>query len=205
MLTSLSIGDSQKLAQWQPYIDSDHLRTLRMTTLGHNETMQWAAEHAHFASLSCLELFNGAASTGAFLRSLRPLTELTIDAHVNESLFLPIVKDHGSALHRLSLPGLSCSLRMISALRIGCPVLEELSITIRRHEGGIVEVALYNELGRFPRIRSLALKLDCAVLCTSDSPDLKKLLRPALLQCSVDRPLAVAIFNRRAGWLGGGI
>lgn len=43
-----------------------------------------------------------------------------------------------------------------------CPAIETLALKIRRSRGDATEVALYRALGRFPRLRRLALTLDAS-------------------------------------------
>jgi hypothetical protein len=195
-LTSLSLGHSRTLQEWQQRTNFDVLQTLKLMGEVKAGILDWAARSARFPSLSTLHVSNpigGQSSTTAFLESLPSLKDLTIVKAVNESMISAIVKNHAATLERLSLPDLLFAADTISKAMDGFPCLKHLDIKVRRTEGDFTEVALYTELGAHPQLRTLCLKLDCTIDLTSYTYTQED-IRRSLVNCAIDSTLAAEIF-----------
>ncbi|KAI8932293.1 hypothetical protein NX059_010489 [Plenodomus lindquistii] len=220
-LKSLSLfGQELKLQEWQSHTDFDTLQTLKLTGLVSTTTLMWAAKYASFPSLLSFELESldnnresndlGSAH-GALLDSLPPLKELIIhDRYTNEAL-IGILDKHSVSLQKLVLPQFRCWPDLIRVLRESCKAIEHLSIMIDRREGDAQEAACYTQLGLFPLVETLHLKIDCSVnteeapLCDDplyDANDDKNLrvdhVRRTFVNCAIDSSLAGAIYRRIA-------
>lgn len=96
-------------------------------------------------SLSTLQLWDWDRSISA-VAALNPnlktllLSTWTVEHIVNK----PLLQDHIQQLAEL------------------CPLLEDLSLELRRSRGDVDEVSLYRHLGRLPRLQHLSLQLDAS-------------------------------------------
>jgi hypothetical protein len=101
----------------------------------------------------------------AFIRNLPRLTTLQLVAWKRSVSVIPglspglrklqLLTHHDQGADRL----LCDHIHQLATL---CPLLEELAIQTRRSRGDASEVALYQALGRLPRLRSLSLELDAS-------------------------------------------
>ncbi|OIW22534.1 hypothetical protein CONLIGDRAFT_697526 [Coniochaeta ligniaria NRRL 30616] len=99
-----------------------------------------------------------------FLRCLPQLTSLEMIA------WLPSISLAAALPRRLRelwlrtqhVPGQGHDEAGLAELADRCPVIQTLAVRIRRSRGDLAEVALYRALGRFARLRRLALTLDAS-------------------------------------------
>ncbi|KAJ5463925.1 hypothetical protein N7475_007060 [Penicillium sp. IBT 31633x] len=101
---------------------------------------------------------------GRFLRSLSPLRELKLKGWHTLVHIMSLVSRHGPRLRKLKLlEPIRCQWLNEEEIRcIGkeCPFLEELTITIKRTQGDVVEVGLYKALGTIQNLQYLDLNYE---------------------------------------------
>lgn len=103
-----------------------------------------------------------------FLCSLSTLESLALAGEIHPARSGEWALSHASTLKRLQLKTVkrSDSVFNLVALRAmtptPLPLLEHLSITIKRSEGDSNEVSMYKVLGTMPRLQSVILGLDCS-------------------------------------------
>ncbi|PKX92387.1 uncharacterized protein P174DRAFT_407907 [Aspergillus novofumigatus IBT 16806] len=164
------------LEEWVPYIN---FSTVRILDLGSSITAEafaaWA-DHLHFPALRTLRLFLGPTEAGSeqapgfypqatkFLQSLPSLSEIHLIAWHSQLSIGMLAKHHGSRLRKLSVtnsrPWQCFSEHDVLQLGIYCPLLEKMSISIRRTQGDAREVALYKALGTIRNLKFLDLELN---------------------------------------------
>lgn len=102
-----------------------------------------------------------------FLSSLPPLEAIRFIAQVDQDILENIFHLHGPSIRRLwfappsQKEDKSFNAQHIARLRKSLPLLEDLAISVPRSLGDESELAIYNCLGTFSRLRKLALYLDC--------------------------------------------
>lgn len=102
-----------------------------------------------------------------FLGSLPPLRAIRFITDIDEPIFDSTIRWHGPSLQRLWFPPPEERSRIffnserLVRLSRSCPSLDDLAISIRRNRGNADEVSMYRMLGRIPRLKILALTLDC--------------------------------------------
>lgn len=223
-LTSLTVFESsgmktghERYQDWDKSTNLEMLRTLNFEQCPNVEALRWMAGNIKFTSLSCLRLHLSGFEAGvdAFLSSLPSLKTFhlrVLDSDISK-IPLAILENHGSVLRSLSLLSTLDPAQLHSILT-RCPVLEHLETAISRLEGNADEVAMYRRLGLHSRLDTISLTLDCTVyiqevltFCKTweneqlDTPrtlhDIarKRGLRGSLINCALDRNLAIEIFK----------
>jgi hypothetical protein len=163
------------LEEWAPYIDFSTVQILDLGSSIQGEALAAWSDHLHFPALRTLRLFLGTKEGGAeqapefypqatrFLQSLPSLSEIYLIAWHSQLSIGALAKHHGPRLRKLSVAGLpwQCfSEHDILQLGRYCPLLEKMSIPIRRTQGDAREVALYKALGTIRNLKFLDLALD---------------------------------------------
>ncbi|KAF7182839.1 hypothetical protein CNMCM7691_002583 [Aspergillus felis] len=163
------------LEEWAPYIDFSTVQILDLGSSIQGEALAAWADHLHFPALRTLRLFLGTNEGGAeqalefypqaarFLQSLPLLSEIHLIAWHSQLSIGTLAKHHGPSLRKLSVAGLpwQCFTEHdILQLSRYCPLLEKMSIPIRRTQGDSREVALYKALGTIRNLKFLDLALD---------------------------------------------
>lgn len=169
----------------------------------------------------------------AFFDSPRPLRKLSVAGSILPEILDTILGRHGRTVVDLKLcpfedtwarplqyiPYVPMTITKAHILQIEahCPVLESLSISIKRTMSDASEVALYTSLARIEPLQSLFLTLDCSNWRVQRDPDLEyeawfdeddkekfdgpwRVLRRGhvrqnLINCAVDETLARSIWD----------
>ncbi|GIJ81688.1 hypothetical protein Asppvi_000188 [Aspergillus pseudoviridinutans] len=163
------------LEEWAPLIDFSTVQILDLGSSIQGEALAAWADHLCFPALRTLRLFLGTKEAGAeqapefyqqaarFLQSLPSLSEIQLIAWHSQLSIGTLAKHHGPRLRKLSVAGLpwQCFTEH-DILQLGryCPLLEKMSIPIRRTQGDAREVALYKALGTIRNMKFLDLALD---------------------------------------------
>ncbi|RHZ46632.1 uncharacterized protein CDV56_104846 [Aspergillus thermomutatus] len=163
------------LEELAAYIDFSVLQTLDLTSPIQGEALEAWADHLHFLALQTLRLLLGTqmGRTGQapdfylkatrFLQSLPALSDVYLDEWHSQLPIGTLTQSHGPRLRKLSVAGLpwQCFTEN-DILQLGrhCPLLEKMSIPIRRTQGDAREVALYKALGTVRNLKFLDLVLD---------------------------------------------
>jgi hypothetical protein len=204
------------------------------------ETMKWLTQNHSFPQLRTLKVSldrnhrqqdrpyysNDAVS---FFQTLEPLKELSVQGPIDPRIFDAIVSRHGNTLQKLSVRPLELSHHYghdlqeipmefvkehLIQIQAQCPILEDLSITIKRNMSGPSEASMYKCFSKMKSLRSLFLILDCSVRQSSQDPDYhsqsegdgqqpvdrmdcrltRGRLRQTLINCAVDEALARSIW-----------
>lgn len=139
-----------------------------------------------------------------FLRSLPSSKNLAPTGEIHPPRCHEWISFHASSVKRLRLmmlrPGDNTfNVTSLSAL-LGTPLplLEHLSITIKRFRGNSRDVGMYKILGSMPRLQSIELGLDCSLSPDHPERDFHHIdpdIVDALDNSAVDEKLAVAIFR----------
>ncbi|KAI5369191.1 putative leucine-rich repeat domain superfamily [Septoria linicola] len=204
---------SEIVKQWWQHADFSALQVLKIKNGVDHSTLEWAAEHASFPSLSTLEIHsepgNNESAISDLLQSLPSLKELAVRGGVHDLTFSAILDHHGLSLRRLSIPGFASSIESLRMLNAACPFLEHLEVRTSRTQGDDEEVQLYTSLGIFSRVRTLCLNMDCSIAGSdSDDPSWRRIsqdssckegyTRRLLINCAIDAALVDAIFHQIA-------
>lgn len=188
-LDYLSIHDGdptteQQLKSWQEDTDLSALKILKMSSMG-KEAFEYRAANCHFPILTQLDAdlashgylsVNGNHFRAAkiFLLGQPALSVLCLSKWNSHVDMKAILKPHGSRLYELSLsPGAGSTVTLEDLKHIAkyCPLLEKLTIRIKRSKGDAQEVAIYKTIGAFPRLQHLNLDLDASDLMLLPTPN----------------------------------
>ncbi|EFE37681.1 hypothetical protein TRV_07671 [Trichophyton verrucosum HKI 0517] len=148
----------------------------------------------------------------AVLAAFRPLKRLTLNNLYGRAVYNAALRYHGPTLQQLFLHStnrkilLHASVKMIDNIRLTCPNLRKLRLSIRRSQGDRHEVEHYRALAKIPKLELLHLYLDPINYSRDpDSPETYDLtrapivddayIRQSLVNCAVDASLAVSIFK----------
>ncbi|DAA76768.1 TPA_exp: Uncharacterized protein A8136_6997 [Trichophyton benhamiae CBS 112371] len=148
----------------------------------------------------------------AVLAAFRPLKRLTLNNLYGRPVYNAALRYHGPTLQQLFLHStnrkilLHASVKMIDNIRLTCPNLRKLRLSIRRSQGDRHEVEHYRALAKIPKLELLHLYLDPINYSRDpDSPETYDLtrapivddayIRQSLVNCAVDASLAVSIFK----------
>jgi hypothetical protein len=222
------------LEEWAPYIDFSTVQILDLGSSIQGEALAAWADRLHFPALRTLRLFLGAREFGEeqapdfyqqairFLQGLPSLSEIHLIAWHSRLSIGALAERHGPRLRKLSVAGLPWqSLTEHDILQLGryCPLLEKMSVPIRRTQGDAREVALYKALGTITNLKFLDLVLDVSdpTLYQEDAsidPDWDEFdnqyieedlggisrsrnghIRSLLINTLIDEPLASSIFE----------
>ncbi|KAK4543576.1 hypothetical protein LTR36_005471 [Oleoguttula mirabilis] len=229
------------LEAWTNYSDLSALQTLKLRQETDHSLFNWAVSYGDFGSLTTLILevdhYDYSRTwtdpkwdvVVPFFQSLRPLRNLQVDTQLGLQFLDAILERHGCALRRLWLlysprmreeRSATATANEVHRILQLCPGLEDLMLTVPRSKGDGDEIAIYRSLGQHPRLRRLALTLDCSGPHTelesldsipSDDEELYGLVRvddtfdgqrlrganvhSALVNTAVDGDLATSIFR----------
>ena len=207
------------------------------------ETMKWLAQNHSFAQLRTLKVSldrdhvfqdrpHYSEDAVSFFQALEPLEQLFVHGPIDSQIVDAILSRHGKTLHKLSLRPLESpytygigrdpqevpmefTKEHLTQIQAQCPILEDLSITIKRDTSSPSEASMYKCFSKMKSLRSLFLTLDCSNWQISRDPEynahfegedqqpvdeidcrLKRgHLRQTLINCAVDEALAHSIWN----------
>ncbi|KAL2022454.1 hypothetical protein VTK56DRAFT_5283 [Thermocarpiscus australiensis] len=213
-LDTLVLSSNDEIEDWSNYTDFAVLRRFELnciTTVRVLETLTSMASSSKFQSLRELGLaivsdqYRGNDSrsldepASLFLLAVPPLEVLEISSFVGKRTIEAALRRHGQTLRKLHLSPdhkeLVLSRGQVREIQQRCPKLEDIQLLIRRHHGGPEEVAIYRTLGRLPRLRRVALQLDCRLSSPPCRENRDEDLRKMLINFAVDEALARAIFR----------
>ncbi|KAM3075668.1 hypothetical protein ACMFMG_007800 [Clarireedia jacksonii] len=209
-----------------------------------NEAAELIIENLSFPRLKTLQIRldrddnlvdnpNYAIRANALLTSFEPLEQLSVSGPLEPKMLNAILDRHGPTLTKLSLRPLESQYSLsgdrvrreipmtftkehISQIHAQCPVLEELTVSIKRTKSDAREAETYKSFGRMGRLRSLFLILDCSDWSVTRDPHLeddpsfdtfdrenwrtnevfkKGHVREAMMNCAVDETLARSIWQ----------
>jgi hypothetical protein len=115
----------------------------------------------------------------SFFQAFRPLEELSVYGPIDAQIMEAIISRHGQTLRKLTIhsdeewfsdvngrtaqnPPMQFTKNHLSQIAVLCPLLEELSIPVKRNESRASEVELYRCFGKMKSLRYLFLILDCS-------------------------------------------
>jgi hypothetical protein len=207
------------------------------------ETMKWLAQTHSFPQLRTLKVSldrdhifqdrpHYSEDAVSFFQALEPLKQLSVHGPIDSQIVDAIMSRHGKTLQKLSLRPIESpytygigrdpqdipmefAKEHLIQIQVQCPILEELSITIKRGMSSPSEASTYRCFSKMERLRSLFLTLDCSNWQISRDPEynlqfegedqqpvdeidcrLKRgHLRQTLINCAVDKALARSIWN----------
>ncbi|EGD86237.1 hypothetical protein H112_07167 [Trichophyton rubrum D6] len=148
----------------------------------------------------------------AVLAAFRPLKRLMLNDLYGRAVYDAALRYHGPTLQQLFLHSahdkilLHASVKMIDNIRLTCPNLRKLRLSIRRSQGDRHEVEHYRALAKIPKLELLHLYLDPINYSRDpDSPETYDLtrapvvddayIRQSLVNYAVDASLAASIFR----------
>lgn len=156
------------------------------------ETMEWVAQNHSFPRLETLGVYlyrddmfherpHYSDNAVSFFQAFPALEELTVHGPIDVHIFEAIICHHGQKLRKLALhpseanPSsrmtngreqreipLELTKVLISQLQAQCPVLEDLTLSIKRDLSSSSEASLYHSFSKMPKLTSLLLNLDCS-------------------------------------------
>jgi hypothetical protein len=163
------------LQEWAPYIDFSTVQILDLGSSIQGEAFAAWADHLHFPALRTLRLFLGTNQGGGgqapefytkatkFLQSLPSLSEIYLIEWNSQLSIGTLAEHHGPRLRKLSVTSPRWErFSEYDILQLGryCPLLEKMSIPIRRTQGDYREVFLYKALGTIRNLKFLDLALN---------------------------------------------
>jgi hypothetical protein len=163
------------LEEWAPYIDFSTVQILDLGSSIQGEAFAAWADHLHFPALRTLRLFLGTNQGGGgqapefytkatkFLQSLPSLSEIYLIEWNSQLSIGTLAEHHGPRLRKLSVTSPRWErFSEYDILQLGryCPLLEKMSIPIRRTQGDYREVFLYKALGTIRNLKFLDLALN---------------------------------------------
>jgi hypothetical protein len=204
------------------------------------ETMKWLTQNHSFPQLRTLKVSLDrnhrqqdrpyySDDAVSFFQALEPLKELSVQGPIDPRIVDAIVTRHGNTLQKLSVRPLELSHHYghdlqeipmefakehLIQIQAQCPILEDLSITIKRNMSSPSEASMYRCFSKMKSLRSLFLILDCSVRQSSQDPDYhsqsegdgqqpvdqmdcrltRGRLRQTVINCAVDEALARSIW-----------
>ena len=216
------------LEAWENGGDLGHLRNLEM---GSNISVQMAQKLCSMARSGAFRSLR--SISGGFedfrdekklimtdlFRNLPPLESICIAGSLRKDgpLFQVILDHHGKTLRKLSqtlgttrVPVVSSSYwaQKIDLLREHCPYMETLEFTTIRSRDKAEEMAMYQALGRMPRLKHVMLKLliwdyprveGPSFYLGNEQEECLEGLRECLIQCAFDESLACSLFRMMDG------
>ncbi|EFR02616.1 hypothetical protein MGYG_05614 [Nannizzia gypsea CBS 118893] len=211
---------------WSSHILFSGLRTLSIPSGMTPDAVEWLALNGRmFASLDtliiclcepkfpipALERQQRDEAGATFLRSLPPLKSLKLNGIYGPRIFSAILQCHGQTLQQLLFPHVRSdvypfpvTLEMTDDIRIHCPELRKLQLSVPRSQGDQYEVSQYRALSRLAKLEDLHIYFVC-----SDSKRSPRFtaevssvylmddayIRRRLVDTAIDAPLARSIFN----------
>lgn len=187
-LKQLEIAGSQSTAAqdvevWSECTDFSLLQTLKLDTLNEHSALDHLAS-CRFIKLKSLSLSLSeqcelplGTITEVFCR-LPPLSSLTLKGELYRTTLESIAKLHGPTLRTLSLVAsgtgrarLVLDAKDLNVIASCCPLLEDLTLSLRRSKGDASEVAAYRILGSLPRLQTIKVFLDASDFEVLREPD----------------------------------
>lgn len=140
------------------------------------KTVEYLIANCHFPILTQLDIDlapthyhsvcdNYFPAVNSFLLGLPALSVLHLSKWHSDLGMKAILEHHGSRLYELFLSpstGVTATLEDLKDVARYCPLLENLSIKIKRSKGDVQEVAIYKTIGALPRLQHLYLDLDAS-------------------------------------------
>ncbi|KAI1107877.1 hypothetical protein F4804DRAFT_296215 [Jackrogersella minutella] len=161
----------QVLADWSTHTNFAVLRTLKITgQLTEDALNNLASSHHKFPSLKALALTLKVPTNyertryyklaRRFVCRLKRLRSLEIRRWSHHIDLDTILSSRLRTLRLVSCQGKHLTLQDITQIRERCPLLQDLTLTVRRSKGDANETAVYRELGKFPKLEHLCLEMD---------------------------------------------
>jgi hypothetical protein len=169
------------IVMWSTLTRLPALRTLKSSLVFHSDALEYLTAKGILGSLKTLDIVIHSRSKSqrpdilvGFLRSLPPLENLALAGEIHTARCEDWMSCHASSLKRLQLMPLKycdgtfdlVSLSLI--LKPPLPLLEHLTITLKRSKGDLDEVGMYKILGAMPRPQSIVLGLDASISSHSE-------------------------------------
>jgi hypothetical protein len=168
------------IIMWSILTHLPALDTLKSKLVLYSSALEWLTSNASngiLGSLKTLDIILHSRDTSqrsnalvSFLRSLAPLEHLALAGEIHSTRSKEWIPFHASSLKRLQLTttnyrNSTFDLVSLSAtMQPPLPLLEHLSITIKRSKGNSDEVSMYKILGAMPRLQNIVLGLDTSTL-----------------------------------------
>lgn len=163
------------ITMWSKVTRFSSLRILKTGRRVDWEALDWMTKNCSFASLETLNMGLHGVSMALkpstlveFLWSLPPLKGLILTGETDPRQFKEWIRHHAPTLRRLALEpeesynsAFDLEYLMILA-ETPLPLLERLSINIKRTKGNSDEVSIYKMFGSMPKLQSIVLRLDCS-------------------------------------------
>ncbi|KAI0469878.1 hypothetical protein GGR56DRAFT_661556 [Xylariaceae sp. FL0804] len=171
-LNTLVSSPFERFQDWSACVDFSSLHTLHLCFEPTAEILGWLSDRCILPRLCNLQIHliplqgstEALAALLRFLRGLLPLQWLRMTGPLTDELMDLVLQRHGATLHTLSTPGgYSFSAAAVDRLRECCPLLEDLSLTVKRRLGRSPESSVYRSLRQLPRLRNLCLDLCCSL------------------------------------------
>ncbi|RAO68449.1 uncharacterized protein BHQ10_004461 [Talaromyces amestolkiae] len=181
-LDYLSIHDGaqfveRQLKSLQEDTDFTTLKVLKIPSVD-LEALEYLIANCHFPILTQLAVnlgpiyyrsvnHNYFPAAKSFLLSLPALSVLHLSEWHSDIAMEAVLEHHGSRLYELSISpstGVTATLEDLKHVARYCPLLEKLTIKIKRSKGDVQEVASYKTIGALPRLQHLYLDLDASDL-----------------------------------------
>ncbi|KAM0302192.1 hypothetical protein ACHAO8_011595 [Botrytis cinerea] len=208
------------------------------------ETMEWVAQNHFFPKVKTLSVYLNRDSNDqerlnygdyavSFFQAFEYLEELSIEGPIDSKILDNVLFRHGQTLKKLSLHPFeeryanSNESELLDTpfeftkdhflqIEVQCPVLEELTIPVKRNVSSVSETEMYRCFGRMKNLRSLFLILDCSnwrvtqnstynikfdeedqkTLIDNECPFLTRgVVKETFINCAVDEALARAIWK----------
>lgn len=164
--------------------------SLDMNTGLSGETMQWVVQTQSFPHVKSLSVHltrddlhvekpHYRDQAISFFRMFESLEQLTIDGPVDYQIINSVLAYHGQTLKKLSLYpfeqipiGINVrdlldlafhfTKNHILQLQVQCPILEELTILVKRDKSSAAEAEIYRCSGKMKNLRALSILLECS-------------------------------------------
>ncbi|CAD0083589.1 unnamed protein product [Aureobasidium vineae] len=176
------IGD-EHIVMWNKLTHLPALRILKSELKVHASALMWFTVNPSLVSLKTLDIklqsesmLRRPEALGDLLHSLPPLENLALTGEINPAQSQEWILSHASSLKRLQLKTMEHSNKTFDLVSLSpmvqplLPLLEHLSITIKRSKGDSDEVSIYKILGATPKLQSIVLGLDCSERSVATSP-----------------------------------
>ncbi|WPA98865.1 uncharacterized protein RHO25_003478 [Cercospora beticola] len=194
----------EALQVWHGVTDFSKLQELKLHGPVKSETVTWMLECCNLNSLRHLVLHLETRDPECkaaleLFESIRPLKELKLVAHIDQKLLLAVLKRHGPTLQSLIIvpsveSRVSCEM-LADLIADHCPVLEKLTMPMRRSQGDAKEVAMYQRFRRLTCLEELYLVLRCDGEDSHDITDRNTTIKKVLIDHGIDPALATSIFK----------
>ena len=154
------------------------------------ETMEWIVQTQSFPHVKSLSVHitrddfyvekpHYREHAISFFRTFKSLEQLSIDGPIDYQILVNVLAHHGQTLRKLSLnpfeeTPVGANVRdlrdlpfhftkdCVLQLRAQCPVLEELTVLVKRNKSSASEAEIYKCFGEMTNLRALSLLLECS-------------------------------------------